>query len=366
MAKQSSLLMTRVFITSLVVIISSAGASAAKGRAASVLHTVESGQSLWSISRAYGCSVADLQEANELDATLIQPGQKLTIPSCSDDSPARASETKGESASEDESTGEDESSELMYQVIEGDTLGRIARRHDTTVEDLRQRNQLEGSLIRPGQKLRVAVGREGEGRALPGQSVGSPSEGELQNAMQLPPGRGYYLRRPHRAFGASHTIHHIQRAVAVVRERFPEVHELAIGDISAREGGPLAQHKSHQSGRDADIGLYFKKRPEGYPLSFVRATESTLDIAATWALIEAFADTADSASGVEKIFLNYELQEVIYEWARENGVSERKLEDIFQYPHGQFAQQGIVRHESGHDSHVHVRFKCPRDDEGCR
>jgi murein endopeptidase len=66
------------------------------------------------------------------------------------------------------------------------------------------------------------------------------------------------------------------------------------------------------------------------------------------------------------MFLDYELQEVIYKWALKNGVSRRLLDTMFQYPRGMYAAQGIIRHDPGHDGHVHVRFKCPKGDTQCR
>jgi lipoprotein-anchoring transpeptidase ErfK/SrfK len=48
-------------------------------------------------------------------------------------------------------TGDD----LVYQVKPGDTLGKIASAHGTTVEYLQQANQLSGTVIRAGQKLKM-------------------------------------------------------------------------------------------------------------------------------------------------------------------------------------------------------------------
>jgi LysM repeat protein len=347
--------MARIFIASIALCILGLGNSVAEGRTPAV-HQVESGQTLWGISRTYGCDVEQIKEANRLADSLIRPGQKLEIPRCK--SQSRSAET-GRSRGAGGAL-------LIHYVMEGETLGRIANRYGTTVNDIRRRNSLDKTLIRPGQKLRIAVGQGGAGRAISGQSVGSPSSGRLVNAMQLPPGQGYYRRRPHRAWGANHTIYHIRRAVSTVRSRFPKVHNLAIGDISARKGGRLAQHKSHQSGLDADIGLYFKKQPEGYPNSFVKAHKDNLHMRATWALLKALADTAHLPSGVEKMFLDYDLQEIIYKWARKKGVAKKLLDRIFQYPHGMYATQGIIRHDPGHNGHVHVRFKCPKGDKECR
>jgi len=51
---------------------------------------------------------------------------------------------------------------VQRRVKRGDTLASIARRHKITVADLRAANRLRGSLIRPGQILRIPV-RAAEG-----------------------------------------------------------------------------------------------------------------------------------------------------------------------------------------------------------
>jgi murein endopeptidase len=155
----------------------------------------------------------------------------------------------------------------------------------------------------------------------------------------------------------------VQRAIKAVRKRFPRVHTLAIGDFSAKKGGSISEHRSHQSGRDVDLGFYFKKKPKGYPDSFVGHDEATLDLAATWALLHAFARTADSANGVQAIFVDFEVQEKLYEWAKDHGVPVDHLDRVFQYPDE--GGSGLVRHHPNHHDHFHIRFKCPEKDSGC-
>jgi LysM repeat protein len=48
---------------------------------------------------------------------------------------------------------------LDYQVRRGDSLWEIARAHSTTVDRLKEENDLRGSRIYPGQVLRVPVVR---------------------------------------------------------------------------------------------------------------------------------------------------------------------------------------------------------------
>jgi hypothetical protein len=199
-----------------------------------------------------------------------------------------------------------------------------------------------------------------------GQSVGAPWDGRLQHASQLAPGDGYHIRRPARSFGTETTIELVERAIGETLDAFPDEHVLAIGDISAESGGAITEHRSHQSGRDIDVGLFYQEQPAGYPASFVHADEDNLDCAATFKLLESFLATANDDGGVQMVFLDFEVQGILYAWARDQGVSERRLERIFQYPHGRGSSEGIVRHEPNHDNHMHVRFKCPSVDTACR
>jgi hypothetical protein len=199
-----------------------------------------------------------------------------------------------------------------------------------------------------------------------GQSVGAPWAGRLQHPTQLPAGDGYHIRRPGRSFGTEATIDFIERAIGDTREAFPDEHVLAIGDISAEAGGRITEHRSHQSGRDVDIGLFYKQQPDGYPASFVHAGANNLDCAATFKLLESFLGSANEDGGVLMVFLDFDVQGILYRWAQDHGVSERRLGRIFQYPHGRGSSEGLVRHEPNHDNHMHVRFQCPSDDTGCR
>jgi hypothetical protein len=199
-----------------------------------------------------------------------------------------------------------------------------------------------------------------------GQSIGAPQDGRLQHATQLLPGDTYHIRRPYRAFGTSTTVEFVERAIAETFEAYPDQHVLAIGDISAESGGPITEHHSHQSGRDADIGLFYKEQPAGYPRWFIPADEDNLDCAATFKLIERFLATTNEDGGAQVIFLDFDVQGLIYDWAIDSGISERRLGRIFQYPHGRGAPEGLVRHEPNHDNHLHVRFRCPSDDTSCR
>ncbi|HEY0666931.1 MAG TPA: glucosaminidase domain-containing protein [Sphingobacteriaceae bacterium] len=46
-------------------------------------------------------------------------------------------------------------SEIVYKVKKGDTLGAIAKKFKTTVKNIQKLNNLKGSLLHPGQKLKL-------------------------------------------------------------------------------------------------------------------------------------------------------------------------------------------------------------------
>jgi murein endopeptidase len=167
--------------------------------------------------------------------------------------------------------------------------------------------------------------------------------GELIGAAKLPPGDGYVVERPQRAFGAPHVIAYLESTIAEVRALYPNVPALPIYDLSAEHGGKISDHVSHRTGLDVDIAYY--------------TTRGALDLEATWALLVAFARTADRPDGVEMIFLDYQLQRRLYAWARARGTPDSALAFVLQYPRGPSDLAGLVRHWPNHADHLHVRFK---------
>jgi LysM repeat protein len=342
------------------------GTSAGPAWAGDTVHVVASGETLWKIARKYGCEVAKVTKRNKLETNVIHPGDKLKIPRCKAAPKGRVEPKKNgvgkrsRPAKKALARGLEE-----HAVVSGDTLGKIAKQYDTSVEDLMARNGLDSHLIKAGETL-VVLPNSGSGpQAIIGQSVGRPSNGKLVNASVLPKGGAYYIRRPHRAYGTSHTVYHVRRAANAVRRRFPKLHKLAVGDLSVKKGGKITMHNSHQSGRDVDLGFYFKRKPKDYPEQFVVAQASNLEIKATWMLLETLGNTIDAPHGIERMYISYDTQKLIYDLARKAGVAKKKLDAMFQYPGGKDSLSGIVRHEPYHDDHVHVRFKCPQGDSTC-
>lgn len=241
---------------------------------------------------------------------------------------------------------------ILVGVLLSTTADARPRRRKKVATNVEQR--VDRELVKPKQpKTR-------------GQSIGAPWSGRLRNATRFKAPERTHLRRPQRAFATRTTIQYTRQAIKDVLADFPKLHELAIGDFSAERGGFITEHHSHQSGRDVDIGLFYKSKPDGYPEAFIEADEKTLDARAMWRLISKLDKTRDDDGGVQMMFLDFELQGVIYKWAKANGGDEDRLGRIFQWPHGRGSSAGLVRHEPNHGNHLHVRFRCAEADVQCR
>lgn len=131
-----------------------------------VTHKVRPGESLYAIARRYHVDVADLTRNNNLRGNNIQPGQVLRVSGIASNRSASARQAANQPDSNrnrrtDNSRNNRHSlrqQAISHTVRSGDTLQSIARRYNTSVADLRRGNNLNSTLLRPGQKLRVPSG----------------------------------------------------------------------------------------------------------------------------------------------------------------------------------------------------------------
>jgi LysM repeat protein len=244
-----------------------------------------------------------------------------------------------------------------HVVQSGERLARLAARYEVSVAELRRWNPgLEPDRLRVGRAL-IVYTRVPESRS---RSVGTPAAGQLLFAAQLPEHPGYLLRNPERAWGTHETIAHIVDAFDALRRHEPLAPRVRVHDLSLREGGPIDDHHSHQSGRDVDLTYFRTQCGQACPLR--RVAPSELDVDRQWALLEHWL----SRGQAEAIFVDYGLQARLYAHARAKGVSRELLQHWLQYPRGRGAPTGIVRHVPNHADHLHVRFVCHETDAECR
>lgn len=293
-----------------------------------ITYEVAPGDTLLGIALEYGVSVEDLRRWNRVRGDIIQIGQELVI------NTSRSSSSSGGDRTREQ-----------YVVRSGDTGLAIARRFNTTLRELQRWNsRADLDRLRIGQELYVYVEVGGTGSG----SRGTPNRGRLRGGIQLSDGAGYTVRNPERAYAVPGTIAALRNGIARVTARFVEVPDIVIHDLSYERGGSMRPHASHQNGLDVDASYYHLDAGE---LSEWRDVEpEELDVRLQWYLFKSWIDLGQ----VEYLFVDWELQAVLYDYAAARGASPEQLDEWFQYPTR--GSQGILRHEPGHDDHFHVRF----------
>ena len=96
-------------------------------------YTVQKGDSLYAIANKYNTTVDALKKANNLTSNILSIGGVLKIPT----------------ALETETTG------ITYTVKSGDSLYSIAREYNTTVDAIKNLNNLTSNLLPIGQVLKI-------------------------------------------------------------------------------------------------------------------------------------------------------------------------------------------------------------------
>lgn len=190
----------------------------------------------------------------------------------------------------------------------------------------------------------------------PVQKVGACPRTYLRNGVQLQPAPElYWIWQPEEAWGRPEMIEVLTRAAEEMAWRLPDADPIVVGDISARYGGRLQGHKSHRSGVDADIGVFWGEA-RMHMGGFRDVHPEKLDPEANWLLIRSLLDTGL----VERILLDQRLVTAIKRYTIESGeLSREEASRIF--PSGytrMWTDTGVVHHAPGHKEHMHVRTFC--------
>lgn len=101
-------------------------------------YIVKSGDTLYGIARKYGVSVNDIKIANNLSSNLLTIGKRLLIPSSNN-------------IKEDNN---------YYIVKSGDTLYSIAKKYNTTVDEIKRLNNKNNNTLSIGEKLLIPSNNE--------------------------------------------------------------------------------------------------------------------------------------------------------------------------------------------------------------
>ncbi len=193
------------------------------------------------------------------------------------------------------------------------------------------------------------------------QSVGAPNAGKLAHADKLTSNRSVEVRGGGHAYGTPELVQVLKRAAAKVRKKH-KGSVLFVGDLSAKRGGPLFGHNSHQSGRDADVGFYMKHDDgkQVNPHRFVpfggdgRARDGGIvrfDDERNWLFVEALI--TDPKVDVRYVFISMSLRKRLLTYAAQK---KKVAPDLYTKAAAALMSPADV---DVHDDHFHVRIVCP-------
>lgn len=140
----------------------SKSSSSSGGSSSSQVYVVKSGDTLSHIASRHNVSVANLKKWNHLNSDVIVIGQKLNVKG------KKGNTSRSSSSSSNQSSGKSST----YTVKSGDTLSGIASRYNVSVSNLKKWNNLNSHMIYVGQKLSVK-GKSSGGKTSSGSSGSS-------------------------------------------------------------------------------------------------------------------------------------------------------------------------------------------------
>lgn len=212
-------------------------------------------------------------------------------------------------------------------------------------------------------KTTAAAAKEGKGGARKKDapmSVGAPNQGKLRGARKLRVTDDVITKKSSSTWGLPDLTNLIQRAARAVRKKHGGP-ALLVGDLSAKLGGPLVGHNSHQSGRDADIG-FFVTNSKGKPFRAKRFLPfddagvgkdvpwARFDDARNWAFVRALL--TDEQVTVRHVFVTAGLEARLLAFAKQKKEPEElvtRAASVLMAP----------KDADVHDDHFHIRIACP-------
>lgn len=196
-----------------------------------------------------------------------------------------------------------------------------------------------------------------------GEVVGFYSQGELWDADSVlnhtPRFTKLFLNRE-KHYTSVEMRDVLQELADYTATQFQDSEVLQVGDLSQQGGGPIPRHVSHQNGIDADL-VYLRVNRETqspdeaeWAESFVEGSRVTdnFDLERNWKLLKHTVESYD----VGRIFVDSAIKRKFCEYARHKNIMND--EDVVAFLRR-------LRPARYHDTHFHVRLKCPQGHPRC-
>ena len=205
--------------------------SAGNGNQIPDTYTVKAGDSLWGISQTYGTTVNNLKQINNLSSNVIYVGQVLKLKQQSNSTSNQAPQSTADT----------------YTVQSGDTLWGIANTHDTTVNDLKQINDLTSDTIYVGQVLKLKQ------QSTTQQESSQPSQSNSSDFYTVKAGDSLWKI----AMGNDLTVSHLKQMNNLTTNTIYVGQQLRIKEGQANSQASQSNSQTNQSSQNA--GTYTVK-----------------------------------------------------------------------------------------------------------
>ncbi|MGE0792360.1 MAG: penicillin-insensitive murein endopeptidase [Sandaracinaceae bacterium] len=197
------------------------------------------------------------------------------------------------------------------------------------------------------------------------RSIGAPDRGRLEHGARIVEAEGLHLLSSGHEWGTRELVDLLTRSASRLYRAAPGPRVL-VGALSRASGGRVPPHSSHQSGRDADVGLFLTDEQHAAvePDRFVALGEDSgcgadrertycLDAARTFRFLVTLIE--DETVEVQWVLIAADLRELILAAGRRADVEPSVLERVATITE-------LRGGSASHRSHLHVRIVCPEND----
>lgn len=114
------------------------------------MHSVQAGQTYYSISKIYGVAIDDLLAWNNLTLEdKLAVGQQLSVKNIPTGFPV------GQEVKPSTATSQPKQDVTFHTVQKGETMFRISKLYNVTIEEIQTWNELSDVTVKEGQKIKI-------------------------------------------------------------------------------------------------------------------------------------------------------------------------------------------------------------------
>jgi membrane-bound lytic murein transglycosylase D len=151
-----------------------------KPREVFVHYRAKRGETVVSIARRYKTSVSAIMACNDISGRKkVKAGQRLIIP-VHKSNYARIKPAQKSDNDKNYSNGDT----TKYRVKKGDTLASIAKRFDTSIDEIKRSNKIKRKTLKPGQVIMISS-RNGEKKQIISLDKETPKTGSKKSKEQI-------------------------------------------------------------------------------------------------------------------------------------------------------------------------------------